>query len=98
MRKVNNVNQHFCTAFFHDRLKGETSYRSYLDVVSPVAQHCKWSVDGESGEQNQDHSYWRGFVENAAKGLVLECLAVHQGTGSVPTTNPLAIAPRTARL
>jgi hypothetical protein len=86
-RKVNNVNQHFCTAFFHDRLRGEREYRRYLTVRKPVAKQCKWSVDRKSGKENDDHTYWPGFVENSAKGLVLEHIAVgEQGTEAPPLT------------
>ena len=91
MRKVNNVNQHFTTAFFRTELKGDEQCRTFLTVEHEVAQHGKWSVDAQSGEHGADHTYWPGFFENAAKGLMLEFVAAgNTGNADAPlvaTTN-----------
>jgi transposase len=63
---MNNVAQHFVTAFLDLHLKGEAAKAEYLDLVE-VAEEGVWSV-AEDGAPNPDHSYWRGFPERTAIG------------------------------
>jgi predicted dienelactone hydrolase len=71
--RMNNIAQHFVTAFLDLHLKGDTEKARYLDLVE-VAEEGVWSM-GEDGTPNPEHSYWAGFPERAAKGLRLETLA-----------------------
>jgi predicted dienelactone hydrolase len=70
--RMNNIAQHFVTAFLDLHLKGETEKARYLDLVE-VAEDGVWSM-GEDGTPNADHSYWAGFADRTAKGLRLETL------------------------
>jgi len=57
--RINNINQHFITAFLGIHLKGE-DYESYLDVV-PMSNDGVWGVD-----------YWKGFTNRTALGMQME--------------------------
>jgi predicted dienelactone hydrolase len=70
--RMNNVNQHFATAFFDLYLKGADTAQ-YLDLV-------EFGVDGvysvaEDGSFNDDHTYWTGFQDRSAIGLRFEARA-----------------------
>lgn len=65
-RRVNNINQHFVTAFLDGVLKGADTGR-YLELL-------KHSNDGvwaqnEDGSFAPEHSYWEGFQARTAVGL-----------------------------
>ena len=66
--RINNINQHFVTAFLGETLKGE-DYEDYLDVT-PVAAEGVWSLQ-EDGSPTEEHSYWPGFENRTALGLEL---------------------------
>ena len=66
--RINNINQHFVTAFLGETLKDE-DYEEYLDVT-PVAAEGVWSV-GEDGNPTEEHTYWPGFENRTALGLEL---------------------------
>ena len=68
--RMNNIAQHFITAFLDLHLKGDTARAGYLDLVE-VAEEGVWSV-AEDGTPNPDHTYWHGFPERTALGLRLE--------------------------
>ena len=59
--RMNNIAQHFATAFLNKYLKADTAMDAYLDLV-PIA------IDGK------DATYWKGFAPNTAVGLRLEKL------------------------
>ena len=67
---MNNVAQHFVTAFFGVHLKGDEVMAPYLDLVEDAVAGV-WSVD-DAGEFTSDHTYWRGFQERTALGLRFE--------------------------
>jgi predicted dienelactone hydrolase len=74
--RLNQVNQHFVTAFLDDALKNDAAKRAYLDVPVPVASDGKWPTKfGEldrgayAGEAQTE--YWRGFQRRWATGLEL---------------------------
>lgn len=67
--RMNNIAQHFATAYFDLHLKNDTSKQAYLDVVEDAADGV-WSVD-DDGEFTEDHSYWTGFPNRTALGLSL---------------------------
>ena len=60
--RMNNIAQHFATAFLNMYLKADAAMDAYLDLV-PNA------VDGKGA------TYWKGFAPNTAVGLRLEKLA-----------------------
>ncbi len=68
--RMNNILQHFATAFFDLHLKGETDKSDYLSLVEN-AEDGVWSMT-EAGEPDADHTYWTGFPERTAKGLRFE--------------------------
>ena len=68
---MNNIMDHFATAYFNHYLKDDQQSQSYLDVVPDGA-------DGVYSEQNgimdDKHTYWKGFGSGTAVGLKLEHL------------------------
>jgi predicted dienelactone hydrolase len=70
--KSNNILQHFATAFLSIHLKGETDKQAYLDVV-PRGSDGVYSVERD-GRPKPDYTYWKGFKNRTATGLVLEHL------------------------
>ncbi len=70
--RMNNILDHFATAFFGLRLKGETEMQSYLDVV-PNGEDAVFAVDRD-GKPQPTHTYWKGFKRRTAGGLMLEHL------------------------
>lgn len=70
--RMNNIAQHFVTAFLGRYLRNDAGMSAYLDVVESSGTG-KWSVDA-SGKTKADHTYWKGFPERSAVGLRLEYL------------------------
>ena len=68
--RMNNIFDHFATAFFGLHLKGEHDKQAYLDVV-PNGKDAIYSVDRD-GKPNANHNYWKGFKRATAVGLILE--------------------------
>jgi predicted dienelactone hydrolase len=68
--RMNNILDHFATAYFGLHLKGEEDKRSYLDLV-PNGKDGVYAVDRD-GSPTPAHTYWRGFKKGTAVGLVLE--------------------------
>ena len=60
--RMNNIAQHFATAFLNKYMKSETAMDSYLDLVPN-------SIDGAGV------TYWKGFAASTAAGLHLEKLS-----------------------
>ena len=69
--RMNNIMDHFATAYFDHYLKQIEGRMSYLELV-PDGADAVYSVT--NGQQNDDHSYWKGFGPNTAIGLKLEHL------------------------
>jgi len=69
--RMNNIMDHFATAFFDYHLKGDTQSLAYLELV-PNSQDGVYSVEEE--QQTDAHTYWKGFGEGSARGLLLEHL------------------------
>ncbi len=69
--RMNNIMDHFATVYFDHYLKQIEGRQSYLDVV-PDGADAVYSVT--RGQQNDDHTYWKGFGPNTAIGLKLERL------------------------
>ncbi|MFZ6752345.1 alpha/beta hydrolase family protein [Undibacterium sp. Dicai25W] len=68
--RMNNISQHFVTAFLDKYLKNDVRKDAYLNVIEN-AQDGKWSV-AKDGSYNTDHTYWKGFPARTAIGLRLE--------------------------
>ncbi len=69
-QRINNVNQHFLTAFLGIHLQKEpTKYKPYLDLL-PIANHSIWSQKPD-GSFDTDHTHWHGFKQWTANGLEL---------------------------
>ena len=70
--RLNNVSQHFVTAWLAKYLKNDPAMDSYLDLV-PAGNDSVWSVE-EDGSFKPDHTHWKGFQNRTAKGLRFEVL------------------------
>ena len=68
--RMNNILQHFATAFMDEHLKGEAENAEYLDVIE-VAQDGVYSMD-DAGQPKEDNTYWKGFGDRTAAGLRME--------------------------
>ena len=68
--RMNNIAQHFVTAFLAKHLKNDAGMDSYLSLVEN-SQDGKWSVEA-NGTLKSDHTYWKGFRNSTAAGLKLE--------------------------
>ena len=68
--RMNNILDHFATAFFDVYLKGEQDKQAYLDVV-PNGKDAVYAVE-KDGTHSAGYTYWKGFRQGTAVGLVLE--------------------------
>ncbi|HEV7813769.1 MAG TPA: dienelactone hydrolase [Janthinobacterium sp.] len=68
--RMNNIAEHFATAFLGKYLKNDAAMDPYLSLVEH-ASDGKWSVDA-NGAFNSNHTYWKGFANRSAAGLKLE--------------------------
>ena len=68
--RMNNIFQHFATAYFGVHLQGEADKQAYLDVIA----HGKDGVFAldRRGTPTASHTYWKGFKRGTAVGLTLE--------------------------
>lgn len=71
--RMNNIAQHFVTAWLGKYLKGDENMQGYLNLV-PNANEGVWALDDE-GNTQEAHTYWKGFQKRTAKGLSFETLA-----------------------
>jgi hypothetical protein len=93
--RMNNIAQHFATAWFGWLVRGDAGMATYLDLVPDSAQGV-WAV-AEDGTRKPEHTYWKGFANRTAQGLRLEKLeaapAEPRGAGML---KPEALAKRAA--
>ena len=68
--RMNNIAQHFSTAWMDQHLKGDADKGAYLDLV-PNANDSIWAVN-EDGTHKEEHTHWMGFQNRTAKGLRYE--------------------------
>jgi predicted dienelactone hydrolase len=68
--RMNNIFDHFATAYFGLHLKNEQDKQAYLDVV-PNGKDAVYSVDRD-GKPGPTHTYWKGFKRATAAALMLE--------------------------
>jgi hypothetical protein len=62
---------HFATVFFDYYLKGDTERLAYLRLI-PDSQEGVYSM--ENGQATDRHTYWKGFPQYTARGLLFEHL------------------------
>lgn len=70
-RRLNNIVQHFATAFLDHSLKGSVPARRWLDVAVTRAEDGIWDMDAD-GHPGPAHTHWPGFLPRCALGLSLE--------------------------
>jgi predicted dienelactone hydrolase len=68
--RMNNIFNHFATAFLGLHLRGEQDKLAYLTVV-PNGKDAVYAVDRD-GKPTATHTYWKGFRRATAVGLILE--------------------------
>ncbi|KAJ04846.1 alpha/beta hydrolase family protein [Sulfitobacter mediterraneus] len=68
--RMNNIAQHFVTAWLDSHLKGDADKAAYLELTED-SNAGVWSMN-EDGTAKEDHSYWKGFAKGTAKGLKYE--------------------------
>lgn len=81
--RLNQINQHFVTAFLDTILKKDKTRRKYLDVPTPVASDGSWptvfgQADDGSYAGDSQPEYWRGFQRRWAAGLELHRLSAEK--------------------
>jgi len=70
--RMNNIAQHFSTAWLDYYLKNDTDSQTFLQLI-PNSNDGVYSLD-EDGGFASDHTYWAGFANRTAKGLRFEWL------------------------
>ncbi len=68
--RMNNISQHFATAFLAKYLRSDAGMDAYLNLVEN-SRDGKFSAE-TNGTFKADHTYWRGFPARSAQGLRLE--------------------------
>ena len=71
--RINNINQHFVTAFLGQYLKAE-DFSAYLQPAVENANDGVVSLD-EAGNPTEDYTYWAGFLPRTATGMSLRFVA-----------------------
>ena len=74
--RMNNIAQHFITAWLDKHLKSDASMNAYLDLV-PNSNDGVWAAE-KDGTFKPDHNHWKGFAKRTAKGLRFETLKAGQ--------------------
>ena len=67
-RRLNNVIQHFASAFMGIHIKGK-SYEDYLNLITESNQGV-WDQN-DDGSFTAEHNYWTGFPKRTALGMEL---------------------------
>ncbi|MEJ6707912.1 MAG: dienelactone hydrolase [Amylibacter sp.] len=70
--RMNNITQHFVTAWLGKYLGGDRAMDAYL-TLTPNANDGVWATN-EDGTFKDEHSHWAGFQNRKAKGLRFEVL------------------------
>lgn len=68
--RMNNITQHFVTAYFGKHLNGDSTMQPYLDLIAD-ADTGVYAAE-KDGTLKAEHTYWKGFANRTAKGLKLE--------------------------
>ncbi len=70
--RMNNITQHFATAFLDLHLKSDADKAGFLDLVEHASDGVT-AVD-DDGKPTTDHTFWAGFAARTAQGLNFETL------------------------
>ena len=70
--RMNNISQHFVTAWLGKYLKADAKMDPYLDLV-PNSNDSVWAKE-KDGTNKPEHNHWAGFPNRTAKGLRYEVL------------------------
>jgi predicted dienelactone hydrolase len=70
--RMNNIAEHFTSAYFGKYLKNDITMDSYLHIIKNADEGVY--VVEEDGNFKPEHTYWKGFQNRTAKGLTLEYL------------------------
>jgi len=70
--RMNNISQHFVTAWLGKYLKGDAGMDTFMDLV-PNSNDGVWAKE-DDGTAKAEHSHWAGFDARTAKGLRFEVL------------------------
>lgn len=70
--RMNNIAQHFATAWLDLHLKGDADKAAYLDLI-PNSNDGVFALE-DNGAPKPEHTYWKGFANRTAKGLRFETL------------------------
>lgn len=70
--RMNNISQHFVTAWLDLNLKGDATMTAFLDLV-PNSNDGVWAKE-DDGTNKPEHTHWAGFPDRTAKGLRYEVL------------------------
>lgn len=68
--RMNNIAQHFATAFMDLHLKADAEKAAYLDLIETAGDGV-YSV-GDDGAETPEHTYWKGFPDRTGHGLSFE--------------------------
>jgi len=68
--RMNNILDHFASAYFALYLKGEQDKQAYFDLI-PNGKDAVYAIDRD-GKPTATHTYWKGFKRGTAVGLILE--------------------------
>lgn len=69
--RMNNISQHFVTAWLGKYLLSDSESSTYLDLV-PSSNDGVYAVT--DGVKDGSHTYWNGFADRTAKGMHFEWL------------------------
>ena len=69
---MNNIAQHFSTAWLDRYLKNDADKQVYLELL-PDSNDGVYATD-QAGNFTDEHTYWAGFQDRTAKGLEFEWL------------------------
>ncbi|MGC1505673.1 MAG: dienelactone hydrolase [Sulfitobacter sp.] len=72
--RMNNIAQHFVTAWLDRGLKADADKATYLELIEN-SNDGVWSMN-EDGTPKEDHTAWKGFADGTAKGLRYEVKSV----------------------
>lgn len=70
--RMNNIAQHFSTAWLDRYLKNDADKQVYLELL-PDSNDGVHATD-QAGNFTDEHTYWAGFQVRTAKGLEFEWL------------------------
>ncbi|MEL6966823.1 MAG: dienelactone hydrolase [Pseudomonadota bacterium] len=74
--RMNNIAQHFTTAWLGKHLKGDAAMDAFLELV-PNSNDGVYALE-KDGTPKDTHTHWKGFPNRTAKGLRFETLKAGQ--------------------